>query len=79
MSVPLTGFLKKVRSPVTIRAAITLLFSFGVFTACMGSLAVLIYVKVKSPQANSGAVENVFLTTMGYMVGILTGLLGLRS
>ncbi len=60
-----------------IRAYIVVWFSGLVGVAMLVSLGSMVYFKIKAPDADIGIWLNVFLTCLGYVVGILTGLLGI--
>lgn len=60
-----------------VKAYIVLGFSILVGLAFLVSLGMLVYLKVKTPGADISLFVNVFLTCLGYIVGILTGLLGI--
>ncbi len=62
-----------------VRAYIVVWFSGLVGVALLVSLGCMVYFKVKSPDADIGIWVNVFLTCLGYVVGILTGLLGVPA
>lgn len=62
-----------------IRAYIVVAFSGLVGIAFLASLGSMIYFKFKQPDADIGLWLNVFLTCLGYIVGILTGLLGIPT
>ena len=62
-----------------IKAYIVAAFSVLVGIAFLASLGSMIYFKVKEPSADIGLWVNVFLTCLGYIVGILTGLLGIPT
>lgn len=61
------------------KAYIVVGFSSLVGIAFLVSLASMVYFKAKNPQADIGLWVNVFLTCLGYVVGILTGLLGIPA
>ena len=63
----------------TIKAYIVAAFSTLVGIAFLASLGSMIYLKVKEPTPDIGLWVNVFLTCLGYIVGILTGLLGVPT
>ena len=54
-------------------------FSILVGLAFVAALGMMIYSAVKEPPSDSGIWLNIFLTCLGYIVGILTGLLGIPS
>lgn len=58
---------------------IVVAFSTLVGLAFIVSLGCMVYFKVTTPQADIGLWLNVFLTCLGYIVGILTGLLGIPT
>jgi hypothetical protein len=62
-----------------VRAYIVVWFSGLVGVALLVSLGCMVYFKVKAPDADIGIWVNVFLTCLGYVVGILTGLLGIPA
>lgn len=62
-----------------VRAYIVGSFSALVGLAFVVSLGSMVYFKVKMPEADIGLWLNVFLTCLGYIVGILTGLLGIPA
>jgi uncharacterized membrane protein YfcA len=62
-----------------VRAYIVVWFSILVGVALLVSLGCMVYFKVRTPDADIGIWVNVFLTCLGYVVGILTGLLGIPS
>jgi uncharacterized membrane protein YfcA len=62
-----------------LRAYIVVWFSILVGVALLVSLGCMVYFKVRTPDADIGVWLNVFLTCLGYVVGILTGLLGVPS
>ena len=62
-----------------IRAYIVVWFSGLVGVALLVSLGCMVYFKVRTPEADIGIWLNVFLTCLGYVVGILTGLLGIPT
>jgi xanthosine utilization system XapX-like protein len=62
-----------------IKAYIVGAFSILVGIAFLASLGSMIYFKVTDPTADIALWVNVFLTCLGYIVGILTGLLGLPA
>lgn len=62
-----------------VKAYIVAAFSTLVGIAFLVSLGSMVYFKVKEPQADIGLWMNVFLTCLGYIVGILTGLLGIPT
>jgi uncharacterized membrane protein YfcA len=62
-----------------VRAYIVVWFSGLVGIALLVSLGSMVYFKVKAPDADIGIWLNVFLTCLGYVVGILTGLLGIPA
>ncbi len=62
-----------------IRGYIVLFFSGLVGIALLVSLSCMVYFKVKTSDADIGIWLNVFLTCLGYVVGILTGLLGIPA
>ncbi len=62
-----------------IRAYIVMTFSGLVAIAFLASLGSMIYFRFKQPDADIGLWLNVFLTCLGYIVGILTGLLGIPT
>jgi hypothetical protein len=56
---------------------IVLGFSCLVAIAFLASLVAMIYFRIKDKTADIGMWLNVFLTCLGYVIGILTGLLGI--
>ena len=63
----------------SVKAYIILAFTALVAVAFLASLGGMIYFKIREPNADIGLWVNVFLTCLGYVVGILTGLLGISS
>ena len=62
-----------------IKAYIVGAFSMLVGIAFLASLGSMIYFKVKNSDTDISLWVNVFLTCLGYIVGILTGLLGIPT
>jgi uncharacterized membrane protein YqaE (UPF0057 family) len=62
-----------------IKAYIVAAFSILVGIAFLASLGCMIYFKVKESGVDISLWVNVFLTCLGYIVGILTGLLGIPA
>ena len=62
-----------------VKAYIVAGFSTLVGIAFLVSLGSMVYFRVKETQADIGLWMNVFLTCLGYIVGILTGLLGIPT
>lgn len=62
-----------------IRAYIVILFSMLVGIAFVTSLGSMVYFRLVAPDSDIGLWLNVFLTCLGYIVGILTGLLGIPA
>ena len=58
-----------------VKAYIVAGFSTLVGIAFLVSLGSMVYFRIKPPQDDIGLWVNVFLTCLGYIVGILTGLL----
>lgn len=56
---------------------IILVFSILVAVAFLVSLGAMLYFRFKDPKADIALWLNMFFTTLGYVVGILTGLLGI--
>jgi len=61
------------------RVYIVLGFSSLVGMAFLVSLGSMVYFRLKDPKADISLWVNVFLTCLGYVVGILTGLLGIPA
>ena len=62
-----------------VKAYIVAGFSILAGIAFLVSLGSMVYFKAKDSQTDIGLWVNVFLTCLGYIVGILTGLLGLPA
>jgi len=62
-----------------VKAYIVAAFSALVAIAFLASLGSMIYFRLKEPGADIALWVNVFLTCLGYIVGILTGLLGIPT
>lgn len=62
-----------------VKAYIIAAFSSLVGLTFLVSLGMMVYLRLKEPQVDIGLWVNVFLTCLGYMVGILTGLLGIPT
>ena len=60
-----------------VKVLIVLAFSILVGVAFLVSLGSMVYFRVADSKADIGLWVNVFLTCLGYIVGILTGLLGI--
>ena len=60
-----------------VKVFIVLGFSILVGVAFLTSLGSMIYFRVADSKADIGLWVNIFLTCLGYIVGILTGLLGI--
>ena len=65
--------------PAKTKTLIALGFSLVIALICLISFGALVVVKVLHPDADVGVFLNVFLTTLGYVGGALTGLLGLKD
>jgi hypothetical protein len=65
--------------PVRLRTLIAMGFAVVVGLVCPVSFGALVLIKVMNPEADVGVFLNIFLTSLGYIVGILTGLLGLKE
>lgn len=62
-----------------VRAYIVIVFSTLVGIAFLVSLGSMVYFRFADSTADIGLWLNVFLTCLGYIVGILTGLLGIPA
>ncbi len=62
-----------------VKIYIVLAFSSLVGIAFLVSLGCMVYFRAKEPNADISLWVNVFLTCLGYTVGILTGLLGIPT
>ncbi len=78
---PLPALMEITKLPLIdrIKAYIVGAFSVLVGIAFLATLGSMIYFKAKDPNADIGLWLNVFLTCLGYIVGILTGLLGIPT
>ena len=78
---PLPAFTEITKLPLIdrIKAYIIGAFSALVAIAFLATLGSMIYFKVKDPSSDIELWLNVFLTCLGYIVGILTGLLGIPT
>lgn len=65
--------------PVRPRTIIALGFALIIALVCVVSFGALVVVKILHPEAEVDIFLNIFLTSLGYIVGILTGLLGLKD
>jgi hypothetical protein len=75
----LTSLVTSLGLPVKTKTLIALGFSLVIALICVASFVALAVVKVSHPEADVGVFLNVFLTTLGYVGGALTGLLGLKD
>ena len=66
-------FLKR----LTIKGFIAVVFSILIAVAFLGSFWAMAYFKYKDPTADVSVWLNIFLAAFGYVVGILTGILGI--
>jgi len=76
---PLITVAASIGLPVKTKTLIALGFSLVIALICVASFVALAFVKVRHPEADVGVFLNVFLTTLGYVGGALTGLLGLKD
>ncbi|MFX0194914.1 MAG: hypothetical protein ACFFCW_02235 [Candidatus Hodarchaeota archaeon] len=65
--------------PTKPRTIIAIVFALIVALVCVISFGALIIVKIRNPSSEVDIFLNIFLTSLGYIVGILTGLLGLKE
>ena len=52
-------------------------FTIVIGIVCITSFLAMLYLNIKHPDRDTSTLLNVFLTTIGYIVGILTGIFGL--
>ena len=64
--------------PVNPKTLIILVYALVVAAVCIVSFGSLVFIKLRNPMADVDIFLNIFLTSLGNMVGILTGLLGLN-
>jgi len=57
--------------------AISRWFSLTIVFVCVVSFALLIFLTLTKPEADATIFLHIFLMSFGYLVGLLTGLLGL--
>ncbi len=65
--------------PVKPRTIIAVGFASIVGLVCLLSFGGLFYLKLVRPTEDAGLFLNIFLSSLGYIVGILTGILGIKS
>jgi hypothetical protein len=65
--------------PVRLRTVIAIGFALIVGLVCVLSFGGLFYLKLARPAEDVGLFLNIFLSSLGYIVGILTGILGIKS
>jgi hypothetical protein len=65
--------------PVRPRTIIAVGFALIVGLVCLLSFGGLFYLKLARPAEDAGLFLNIFLSSLGYIVGILTGILGIKS
>jgi hypothetical protein len=65
--------------PVKPRTTIAVGFALIIGIVCLVSFAGLVYLKLARPTDDVGLFLNIFLSSLGYIVGILTGILGIKS
>jgi len=65
--------------PVRPRTLIAIGFALIVGLVCLLSFGGLFYLKLVRPADDAGIFLNIFLSSLGYIVGILTGILGIKS
>lgn len=65
--------------PVRPRTLIAVGFALIVGLVCLLSFGGLFYLKIARPTEDAGLFLNIFLSSLGYIVGILTGILGIKS
>jgi hypothetical protein len=61
------------------RTLIAVGFALLIAVVCALSLVAMFVLRMKEPAADVAAFQAVFLATLGYVAGILTGLLGLKD
>jgi hypothetical protein len=72
-------FLTSMDIPVRPRTVIALVFAVIIALVCVASFVALVVLRFRNPEADVELFLNIFLTSLGYIVGILTGLLGLKG
>ena len=76
---PIKAIAASIGVPAKTKTLIALGFSLVIALICVASFVALVVVKVRNADADVGVFQNVFLTTLGYVGGVLTGLLGLKD
>jgi hypothetical protein len=76
---PLVIMATSVGLPIKTKTLIALAFSLVIALVCVASFVALAVAKIRQPDADVSVFLNVFLTTLGYVGGALTGLLGLKD
>lgn len=65
--------------PVRPKTLIAIGFALIVGLVCLLSFGGLFYLKLARPTEDAGLFLNTFLSSLGYIVGILTGILGIKN
>jgi len=63
----------------TVRVWIVAVFSAAVLIAFLSTLAAVIYFRNKDPKSDVSVFYNIMFTCLGYIVGIMTGILGIAN
>ena len=75
----LSNIVASIGIPVKPRTVIAIGFAMIVGLVCVLSFGGLFYLKLARPAEDAGLFLNIFLSSLGYIVGILTGILGIKS